>query len=65
MVINLSDGRSQGCIRVPWDELAGQSWQLIDSLTGDVYGRDGNEMRDPGLYVDLEGGKFHFLKLLR
>lgn len=65
MVINLSDGRSQGCIRVPWDELAGQSWQLIDSLTGDVYERDGNEMRDPGLYVDLEGGKFHFLKLLR
>jgi hypothetical protein len=35
---------------------------MIDILTGELYERDGHEMLDPGLYVDLEAWRFHFLK---
>lgn len=64
IVINLSDHGSQGRVRLPGDELAGRSWQLIDPLTGDIFERDGNEMLDPGLFVDLGAWGFHFLRLV-
>jgi glycosidase len=52
-VVNLSDSPSQARIRVPWDDVRGRSWRLTDELSGVAYERDGNEMRDPGLFVDL------------
>jgi hypothetical protein len=61
VVVNLSDNRSQARVRVPWDELRGRDWRLSDLLSGRVYARRGDEMRDPGLYVDLEGWGHHFL----
>jgi hypothetical protein len=63
VVVNLSEARSQGRIRVPWDHLAGRSWRLTDVLSESVYERDGDEMRDVGLYVDLEGWAYHLLSL--
>jgi hypothetical protein len=62
IIVNLSDHKSQGRVRLPWDELAGSSWRLNDVFTDEVYERDGSEMRHLGLYVDLEGWGFHFLK---
>jgi hypothetical protein len=62
-VVNLSDHGSQAHVRLPWDELAGKSWCLTEVCTGAVYERDGNEMCDRGLYVDLEPWGFHFLKV--
>ena len=32
------------------------------SLSGDVFERDGNELNDPGLYVDLKPWSYHFLE---
>jgi len=61
VVVNLSDARSQARVRVPWDDLDGRTWRLTDPLSGRVYKRNGGEMREPGLYVDLEGWGFHFL----
>jgi len=63
VVVNLSEARSQGRIRVPWDDLAGRLWRLTDVLSESVYERDGDEMRDVGLYVDLEGWAYHLLSL--
>jgi hypothetical protein len=60
-IVNLSENRSQARVRVPWDELGGRTWKLADPLSGRVYKRSGDEMRYPGLYVDLEGWGFHFL----
>jgi Alpha amylase, catalytic domain len=65
VVVNLSEQRSQAQVRLPWDELAGSRWWLADPLNGDLYERDGDEMRDPGLYVDLPAWGFHFLELSR
>jgi hypothetical protein len=62
LVVNLSDQRSEARVRLPWDELAGLSWRLADVFRDKAYDRDGSEMRDPGLYVDLKAWNFHFLK---
>ena len=61
IVVNLSEESSQGLIRVPWDDLAGRSWRLADLLTQSVYERNGMEMQDAGLYVDLGPWRAHFL----
>ncbi len=62
MVVNLSGGRSQGQVKVPWDELKGVPLRLTDQFTGAVYERRGDDLLNPGLYIDLEGWGFHFLK---
>ena len=62
IVVNLSGARSQGRVKVPWEELRGISCSLTDSFTGVFFERKGDEMLDPGLYIDLEGWGFHFLK---
>jgi 1,4-alpha-glucan branching enzyme len=61
VVVNFSGWMSQGRVRLPWNDLAGQSYHLADAFSGDIYIRDGAEMRDPGLFVDLEPWGFHFL----
>jgi glycosidase len=62
VVVNLSGVKSQGRVKVPWDELKKMSCRLTDLFTGAVYERKGDEMLNPGLYIDLEGWGFHFLK---
>ncbi len=65
VVVNLSEWDSQGQIRLPWSELAGYSWELRDLLSGEVYRRDGRELRETGLFVDLGPWKFHLFALSR
>ena len=62
IVVNFSDAKSQGRIRLPWEDLRGRSWRLTDDLGGVTYERSGGEMLGPGLYVDLEGWGFHSLR---
>src|SRR5437764_4380458 len=62
VVVNLSEYRSQGRVRLPRKELAGRTWYLTDVLNGDIFERIGSEMQSAGLYVDLSAWKFHFLR---
>jgi hypothetical protein len=62
IVVNLSDQRSQCRVRLPWDDLGGCVWRLMDVFREEVYERDGSEMLDHGLFVDLEPWGFHFLR---
>ena len=62
VVVNLSGARSQCQVKLPWGELKSISCRLTDLFTGAVYERKGDEMLNPGLYIDLEGWGFHFLK---
>jgi hypothetical protein len=62
IVVNLSPQRSQALVRLPWPELAGNRWSLQDMLRDESFERDGSDMLQPGLYVDLEGWASHFLK---
>lgn len=63
IIINLSDWRSQALVRVPWDALASTSWLLSDAFTGETVERNGSEMTDPGIYVDLPRWGYHFFKI--
>ena len=62
VVVNLSEDQSQARIHLPWDDLAGRTWQLTDVLNGNAFQRDGDEMHLSGLYVDLPAWRFHFLQ---
>jgi hypothetical protein len=42
--------------------LAGRDWLIRDLMSGDVFERNGDEMTDPGLYVDLPPWGYHFLE---
>ena len=53
VVINFHQDVAQARVRVPWDELRGKEWRLKDVLSGESYDRNGSEMRDAGLYVNL------------
>jgi hypothetical protein len=61
IVINYSDARSQGRVRLPWKDLDNRIWQLKDLFSDAIYERDGKEMIEPGLFVDLEPRGFHYL----
>ena len=63
IVVNLSDIQSQGNIRMPWNELQGKTWQLIDLLVDSTYERNGDDVLHSGLYVDLGPWNFHFFRV--
>jgi hypothetical protein len=62
IVVNLSDTHSQARVRWRWDDAAGAACRLTDVLNGEVYDRDGNELCDPGLYVDLAPWQSHLFR---
>jgi len=63
IVINFWQEAAQGRVYAPWDELTGKEWRLNDVLSGDSYRRNGNEIREAGLYVDLEPWKCHVFQV--
>jgi hypothetical protein len=65
IVVNLSDYLSQAHVRIPWEDASEHTWHLVDSLTGAIYERNGNEMVLPGLYVELGPWNYHFFQVLR
>jgi hypothetical protein len=62
IAVNLSESAAQARVRLPWNELKNSAWRLTDVLSGAVYERNGDEMCDPGLYVDLPPWGYHFLE---
>jgi hypothetical protein len=63
VVINFHPDPAQARIEVPWDDLRGKSCLLHDVLSGETYERSGDEMRDGGLYFELEPWKAHLFQL--
>jgi hypothetical protein len=62
IVVNLSAHRSQAMVHLPWDDLRGQTWRLVETLAWECYVRDGEDLANAGLFVDLDAWGFHFLK---
>src|SRR5262245_52774445 len=65
IVVNLSGAPAQGRVHVPWEDLQNAAWQLHDRLSGANYIRDGHELVEHGLYVDLEAWKSHLFRCSR
>ena len=63
IVVHLGPDTAQASIQLPWDELRGKRWRLENPLSGAVYDRSGDEMRDVGLYVDLGLWTYHVFRL--
>jgi hypothetical protein len=63
VVVNFSEGTVQGRVHGPWDELRGKTWRLADGLSGSSYDRNGDEMREAGLYVELEPWQCHLFQV--
>ena len=62
VVVNLSEAPAQARVHVPWNgELRGAQWTLSDSLTGQSFERDGDELANEGLYVSLEPWESYLL----
>jgi hypothetical protein len=63
IIMNFSSFPSQACVRIQFDDLEGKMWLLHDALNGESYERSGDEMKQPGLYVDLKPWQFHFFRM--
>jgi Alpha amylase, catalytic domain len=57
VVVNLSETPSQGQVPLPWQDLPGRRWRFRDLLSGEDFTRDGGQLADPGLYVELDPGQ--------
>jgi Alpha amylase, catalytic domain len=53
IAVNLSNSAVQARVQLPWEEVRGETWHLIDALSDTSYDRDANEMAASGLYVEL------------
>ena len=63
VVVNFSDAPAQGRVRLPWTDLAGRTWNLVDLLDGASYDRDGTDMSNEGLYVDRPAWGCHVFRV--
>jgi hypothetical protein len=63
IVVNYSDHQAQCRLRLPFSGLATRRWRLVDALGSEVYERDGGELNDPGLYIDLAAGHYNVFRL--
>ncbi len=63
VVVNLSAEPAQGRVPLPWGDLPGRPWALTPLIGGEVYVRDGGELADPGLFVDLPAWGWHLLEI--
>jgi hypothetical protein len=65
VIVNFSDSDAQAMIQLPWEELKGKMWHMTDFFTGIDYDRDGDELFNYGLFVDLPSWGYHFMTHLR
>jgi hypothetical protein len=63
VVVNFSDAPAQGRVRLPWTDLAGRTWTLVDVLDGANYEHDGSRLSTEGLYVDRPAWGSHVFRI--
>lgn len=62
IAVNLSDGYSQGKIKVPWIKPDVSVWELQDLMNPAINYRRAHEDLTPGLYVELPPWGYHFFQ---
>jgi Alpha amylase, catalytic domain len=58
VVVNLGEAAGVGLVSVPWDDLRGRDWLLVDATNDVELLRSGDDLRD-GLYVELPAWGWH------
>jgi hypothetical protein len=46
-------------VQIPWQDFLAETWRLVDAFSGATYDRGGDEMLNPGLYVELGPWNFN------
>jgi hypothetical protein len=52
-------------VRIPWADIGGARWNLVDRLSGATYQREGDEILPAGLYVELGPWNSHVFQWVR
>jgi len=63
IVVNYAPYRSQCYIQMPFPEIKNRSVWLNDTLSSARYNREGNELLERGLYLDLEPWSYHIFSM--
>jgi hypothetical protein len=63
VVVNYSDHQGQCRLRLPFAGLAGRKVRLVDVMGSEVYDRDGTDLVEPGLFIDLEAWHYNVFRL--
>jgi hypothetical protein len=59
IIVNLSGNTAQARVQIPWQDFLAETWRLVDAFSGATYDRGGDEMLNPGLYVELGPWNFN------
>lgn len=63
IVVNTSATLAEGIVNLAdWHKLDGWEWLLIDVISDEIYERDGSDMVDNGLYIELGSYDFHVFR---
>ena len=62
-MVNYAANQSQCYVRLPFPELGGKQWRLRDLLGEACYDRDGNDLQERGLYVNMPGWQYHVFQM--
>jgi hypothetical protein len=53
VAVNYAANQSQCYVRLPFGDLAGGRWRLVNGLGDGTYDRDGDDLAARGLYLDV------------
>jgi hypothetical protein len=65
IVVNYAPHSSQCYLKLPFPEIKSHTVQLRDLLSPATYLREGNELFDHGLYLDMQAWTYHIFDLER
>lgn len=65
VAVNYADHDSQCVVTLPWAGMDRKQWRLVDRMGSAVYERDGGELINRGLYLDMPAWAFHVFEIGR
>jgi glycosidase len=63
VIVNYAGHQSQCYVALPWSDLTGRTWRLQDRLGEAVYDRDGTDLAERGLYLDMPAWGTHMFEV--
>ena len=65
VAVNYASNQSQCYVRLPFTDLDGSRWQLLDQMEEVTYERDGSDLQSRGLYLDTPPWKTSVFSLIK
>jgi hypothetical protein len=62
IAVNYAPNQSQCYVRPPFPDVPGHRWTLDDLIGGEGYERDGSDLAEKGLYLDLRPWQYHIFR---